>query len=286
MYHINSVCTFCTHISCVPLLSTRFPANSNCPDTSAYLTIPIKEDNPAENYFFPDFDADSCGHGRNYPVSLSFQPAKLLYCTRARIITDPLIDSFPHFLLKAWMGQEGYSQWYLFIDPKECCSTYFPDSSNNCPYEKTPQTGYYWETYYDDKSNNALDIPIFYNHTYYPDLATGTCINGTDYPSWMIKTDDYTRMYIFHEPQDCCGFWFGQYDENSGCVASVVQSSYESTVTVTNMTAVLLEKWYPDLYARKCLRDQQMPAWMLGESFRDYYLFDTREACCGSFGYC
>jgi hypothetical protein len=230
-----------------------FPANTNCPDTSAYLTIAIDEDNPAENYFFPDFDADSCGHGRNYP---------------------------------AWMGQEGYSRWYLFIDPKECCDTYFSSSSNECPYEKTPQTGYYWEVYHEHQRNDALDIPIFYNHTYYPDLATGTCINGTDYPSWMTKTEDYKRMYLFHEPHDCCEYWFGQYGENSGCVASVVQSSYESTTATTNMTAVYLEKWYPDLHDRRCLHDQQMPSWMLGESFRDFYLFNSRQACCGSFGYC
>ena len=30
-----------------------FPANENCPDTSAYVTVAIEEDNPNENYFFP-----------------------------------------------------------------------------------------------------------------------------------------------------------------------------------------------------------------------------------------
>jgi hypothetical protein len=33
------------------------------------MTVPITEDNPNENYYFPDFDANSCGHGRDYPVS-------------------------------------------------------------------------------------------------------------------------------------------------------------------------------------------------------------------------
>lgn len=78
------------------------------------------------------------------------------------------------------MGQEGYSRWYLFLDPDECCNTYFPLSSN-CPFETTPQTGYYWETYHEDQRNDAIQSP-FYNHTFYPDLAAGTCINGTDYP--------------------------------------------------------------------------------------------------------
>lgn len=70
--------------------------------------------------------------------------------------------------------------WYLFIDPDDCCSTYFP-LSTNCPYENTPQGGYYWETYHEDQRNDATLTP-FYNHTFYPDLAAGTCINGTDYP--------------------------------------------------------------------------------------------------------
>jgi hypothetical protein len=51
-------------------LHHRFPANSNCPDLQAHVTEPIEDENPSENYFFPDFDADSCGHGRNYPVSI------------------------------------------------------------------------------------------------------------------------------------------------------------------------------------------------------------------------
>jgi hypothetical protein len=51
-----------THLS-------RFPAHSNCPDMNAYLEKPVEELNPFENYYFPDFDEQSCGHGKDYPVS-------------------------------------------------------------------------------------------------------------------------------------------------------------------------------------------------------------------------
>ena len=30
---------------------------------------------------------------------------------------------------------------------------------------------------------------------------SGTCVNGTDYPAWMIETEEYKHLYIFHEAQ-------------------------------------------------------------------------------------
>ena len=47
----------------------RFPASYNCPDTQAFVTQVIEEDDPYQNYFFPDYDLHSCAHGRDYPVS-------------------------------------------------------------------------------------------------------------------------------------------------------------------------------------------------------------------------
>lgn len=81
------------------------------------------------------------------------------------------------------MGLEGYERWYLFINPSECCERFFPLASN-CPYENDPQTGYYWEIYQPDWPIGATDWPVFYNHSFYPDLQSGTCVNGTDYPAW------------------------------------------------------------------------------------------------------
>ena len=74
------------------------------------------------------------------------------------------------------MGINGYEKHYLFRNGQECCKRYFP-GVGGCPMEHDIQTGYYWETYQDDVSN--LDkMPARYNHTFYPDLNSGTCING------------------------------------------------------------------------------------------------------------
>lgn len=52
------------------------------------------------------------------------------------------------------MGMEGYERWYLFFNGRDCCDKYFPLSSN-CPYEDSPQTGYYWEIYHPARPNDA-----------------------------------------------------------------------------------------------------------------------------------
>lgn len=102
----------------------------------------------------------------------------------------------------------------------------------------------------------------------------------------MTETKDYIRMYIFHEAQDCCEYWFGSYGPDSGCVSSIIQSEYVNNTASTNMTEVLLEKWYPILDERRCVRDGSPPGWMMGETFREYYLFGSRDACCGAFKFC
>lgn len=102
----------------------------------------------------------------------------------------------------------------------------------------------------------------------------------------MTETEDYIRMYIFHEAQDCCEYWFGSYGPDSGCVSSIIQSEYVNNTASTNMTEVLLEKWYPILDERRCVRDGSPPGWMMGETFREYYLFGSRDACCGAFKFC
>lgn len=93
-------------------------------------------------------------------------------------------------------------------------------------------------------------------------------------------------MYLFREAEDCCEFWFGERGPNSGCATSIIKSVYTNITSSTNMTEVLLEKWYPLLGEGRCINDKQMPNWMLSESFREYYLFGSREACCASFGFC
>ena len=184
------------------------------------------------------------------------------------------------------MGQEGFTREYLFIDPQECCSKFFP-AAQRCPYEINPQSGYYWESNTPDNFSSiagSIAGTRYYNQTYYPNMQSGTCINGTDYPSWMTETEDFKRLYIFHEPQGCCEFWFGDFGENSGCVLNVIQGDYDpGTTLITNRTAALLEKWYPILDERRCVQDRATPNWMLSETFSDYYTFSSQEACCATF---
>ncbi|KAL3782622.1 hypothetical protein HJC23_000004 [Cyclotella cryptica] len=234
-----------------------YPSRSDCPDSQSAVTPNIEDEAwlsnpyPFANYYFPDFDAGSCGYGKNYP---------------------------------AWMAQDGYARWYLFRGGAECCSKYFPQASN-CPYETTPQDGYYWESYQPNQPNDAI-LPPIYNHTFYPDLEANTCVNGTDYPSWMIANDEFKRLYIFHEPQGCCEFWFGESGPTSRCVGNIIQSVYVNITAGTNITALLLAKWYPMLEESRCINNGEMPQWMLSDGFAEWYLFNTLEACCKAFGYC
>ena len=43
--------------------------------------------------------------------------------------------------------------------------------------ENTEQIDYFWTTY-EDNIDNLDDMPVRYNHTFYPDINAGTCVNG------------------------------------------------------------------------------------------------------------
>ena len=137
-----------------PLAPNRYPAQwgaGTCPD-NAQAVDPEAEDEPwnsapysMDNYYFPDFSKNSCGHGWDYP---------------------------------AWMGINGYEKHYLFRTGQECCDRYFKGGSTGpCPFENEQQLDYYW-TAYEDNIDNSDDMPVRYNHTFYPDLNTMTCVNG------------------------------------------------------------------------------------------------------------
>ena len=131
-------------------LRSRYPGRSDCPDTGRAVN-PEVEDEPwyshpysQDNWFFPDFNHNTCSYGRDYPT---------------------------------WMGHDSYEKHYLFSEGNDCCSKYFPTVSD-CPNENAKQqTGYYW-TSYEDSISNTDPMPIIFNYTYYPDLASSTCING------------------------------------------------------------------------------------------------------------
>jgi len=215
------------------------------------------------NYYFPDFNENSCGYGRDYP---------------------------------AWFGSSGYEKFYLFEDADLCCSRYFANSGSTCPFENNKQTDYYWTTY-EDNIDNLVDMPVRYNHTYYPDLFGKTCVNGTDYPSYMASDKDFLRYYIFKTLEGCCKEWFTTVGLDS-CKNDVIQGVYNVTpcpinrpdcnnvASISNVTVHQLTMWYPDLDGLKCKNDGGMESFMLLEEYTELYLFNTRAQCCNAFGYC
>jgi hypothetical protein len=206
-----------------------YPARgSSCPDSERAVT-PEAEDEPwlsnpysMDNYYYPDFSRNSCGYGRDYP---------------------------------AWMGWNAYEKHYLFREGWRCCSKFFPTMTGNCPYEHTEQLDYYW-TNYEDNIDNLDDMPIIYNHTYYPDINSGTCVNGViqgDYPVQPCATNR-------PDQQEC-----------------------NETAVVINTTEALLSMWYPDIDGNECQNDGNMPKWMLIEGYRIWYLFNSRQQCEAAF---
>ena len=140
-------------------------------------------------------------------------------------------------------------------------------------------------------------MPVRYNHTYYPDLNAGTCVNGTDYPAWMASDRDFRRMYLFKALDGCCEKWFSSWDLE-GCANQVIQGTYATepcpenrpecnhTSSAVNATEVLIGMWYPDIDVNKCKNDKQVPKWMLQDGYAIWYLFNTRAQCCAAFGFC
>ena len=234
------------------------------------------------NYYFPDFKQNSCGFGRDYPCEFAF-------------ISLPRLKLFPNTNL-AWMGINGYEKHYLFLDGVDCCNRFFKNSGAACPFEHTDQNDYYW-TAYEDNLPNDQPMPIIYNHTFYPLMGKRTCINGTDYPEWMGLDNDFSRMYLFKTLDGCCDKWFTDYGSQY-CKDNVVQGHYNKTYCPENRPILSEDgtgcvetnnvagpQWYPALNVSTCKSDGDTPSWMLSEDYKDYYIFTTKEACCGGFGY-
>ncbi|KAL3760452.1 hypothetical protein ACHAWU_005987, partial [Discostella pseudostelligera] len=87
------------------------------------------------------------------------------------------------------------------------------------------QTGYYWTSYANDTANSD-PIPIINGHTYYPDLASSTCVNGTNYPEWMASDIEFKRLYLFKTLDGCCEKWYKSINLD-GCKSRVVQGTYD-----------------------------------------------------------
>jgi insulin receptor substrate 1 len=227
--------------------SLWFPESTNCPDTSA--ATPEDTVNGASvvsNYFYPDSELNNCGYGRDYPL---------------------------------WMGGEGYARSYLFTTPAGCCNKFYPGKTD-CPAETTPQEGYYWESYFPDVPIGVPIPPGEISTIYYPDQASGTCIGGTDYPEWM-GGQGFSKLYLYDTLEGCCTYWYGE-GGLASCVGSAIMRPTTPSGTGATTTAAV---WYPQLSAKACANDGNMPSWMTGSGFSDAYTFVTEGECCKAWGY-
>ena len=72
--------------------------------------------------------------------------------------------------------------------------------------------------------------------TYYPDLYSGTCVNGFDYPAWMDSDVVTRRMYLYDTDEGCCTFWFGE-AQLSDCLAVIIARTATTAVPNTGTSA-------------------------------------------------
>ena len=118
-------------------------------------------------------------------------------------------------------------------------------------------------------------------------MKAGTCINGTDYPTWMASKKEYSRLYLYkNDPQGCCKYWFGDTSVDS-CVQRIIRSTdciQAATGMAVNKTAEYLNMWYPVIKEHTCKQDKLIPSWMQNEGYIDWSLFHTRQYCCAAFG--
>ena len=110
----------------------------------------------------------------------------------------------------------------------------------------------------------------------------------------MAADKDFVRLYLYkNDPEGCCKYWFGDFAVE-GCVNSLIQGAYSGVddnddalnMTAVNKTEEYLQMWYPAINKQKCLRDGEVPSWMLVEGYPEWYLFNRREQCCAAFGFC
>lgn len=144
----------------------------------------------------------------------------------------------------------------------------------------------------------VTEIELFLRLSYFSSSLSMhfSLLFSTDYPTWMASDVDFKRLYLFKKPEGCCNKWF--VTAVDACVNSIIQGKYDilpcptnrpecnQTSSVTNATAEVLSKWYPSIWEFKCKNDQKMPEYMLIEGYREWYLFNSEEQCCASFGYC
>jgi hypothetical protein len=252
----------------VPCCSRWYPDRTDCPKLMPAVASAADDeqhydglDLMTNQFYYPDNGINNCGFGRDFPM---------------------------------WMGEQGYAQHYLFTDPQDCCDRFF-NGKTDCPAENTPQTGYYWERYAPNLVANMQNVDISEVYwTFYPDIPSGTCIRGVDYPKWM-NNPGYARKYLFSTADGCCHNWFGPDDGDKFhyCHHNIIyRDPFSTPPTVPNTGSLTTNpaltsgtSWYPIQNSNVCANDGNAPWWMLQTNFQNSFLFTTELDCCAAYGY-
>lgn len=204
-----------------------YPAKDDCPYTESETTPKQVAYKPyaSQGYFYPHLSASNCRFGRNYPMWMDLSP-----------------------------------KHYLYTTPDECCSMWYPNTSD-CPLKEDDgvQEGYFW----------IVDV------AFYPNWKGDLCAHGNDYPEWMADPTQ-KENHIFKTAKECCELWFSS--ESANCQDNIVETNTGKQVSGTpNYNG---GTWYPSMNGKYLCLDGTPPKWMNQDGYRDEYVFDSHAECC------
>lgn len=204
-----------------------YPAKDDCPYTESETTPKQVAYKPyaSQGYFYPHLSASNCRFGRNYPMWMDLSP-----------------------------------KHYLYTTPDECCSMWYPNTSD-CPLKEDDgvQEGYFW----------IVDV------AFYPNWKGDLCAHGNDYPEWMADPTQ-KENHIFKTAKECCELWFPS--ESANCQDKIVETNTGKQVGgPPNYNG---GTWYPSMNGKYLCLDGTPPKWMNQDGYRDEYVFDSHAECC------
>jgi len=230
-----------------------FPWPIHFPGTAEYRNFLPPDERGRSNVWFPDLHNElNCVFGRNY---------------------------------EAWMGDNGFSDFYLFPDPRNCCKKWYPNNSG-CPY-----TGGKPTNPEEDKAPWYSDYYPARGH-YYPDFTLNSCGFGQDFPAWM-GSSSYEKFYLFAKGGSCCTKYFPSvsncpYEDESQFKLGYYWEKYQADLPNAVAYPVIYNHlFYPDMKARVCVNGTDYPSWMAEDkTYTQLYLYknDPRGCCKYWFG--
>lgn len=172
-----------------------------------------------------------------------------------------------------WMAQEMYVGDHLYQTPEECCNVWYPESGSNCPLgpDDGVQEGRYWQS-------DVFFYPNWKEHS-----KGNWCNVGNDYPEWMADPVNVDSM-LFDSALECCEAWFD--DSVLDCELNVTATVDGKPVDGEEEEPEEPQEWYPTLaWPYECVSDGTPPQWMTQAGFRNYYVYESKAACCKAY-YC